>query len=456
MHACTATRRFLSIFCVILTLAAVRAAAGQELPPLSLQDAIDRALKHNPQLTAAHSRLDAGRERVSQARAGFLPRIDFEENYNRTTNPTRAFGTRLNQEIIEREDFEPDALNDPDPIDNFSSRIRAEWLLYDSGRTLSGYRQARFERSGLENDLERSRQEVIYRTIRAYDSLLMAMAGEALIDDSLASANANLKTARSRFRGGFVVRSDVLRAEVRVADLQQAAIEARGRVVVAKAGLNSAMGDAIDADWHPVTPLAAPVSQIAGDARFWEETALENQPLLRRMELAVAAAREEVRKSQSAHLPAVGLAGDYEVNTERFDDTADNYTVGAFLRFNLFAGGRLNARTREAKAWAAEADARLRSLEDEIRVEARSALQRVKSAEERIAAAEVAVRQAEAALGMVSSRYGSGLVTIADLLDAETAHHQAKVRLLEAVHDCHSATAGLMLVAGTLTGNFSR
>ena len=51
---------------------------------------------------------------------------------------------------------------------------------------------------------------------------------------------------RSRFKSGRVVKSDLLRAEVRIAELEQERLQAQSQVAVANATLNAAMGNEID------------------------------------------------------------------------------------------------------------------------------------------------------------------------------------------------------------------
>jgi len=427
---------------------------AQTQQALSLQEAIARALRHNPRLAAAQARVEAGAERVNQARAGFLPRIDFEEGFSRTTNPMMAFGTKLNQESITPNDFDPDVLNDPDPINNFRSRVAARWTLYDRGQTWSGYQQADLDRLSLESRLARTRQEVIHQTVEAYHRLLLVQARRRLIADSLEAAAANLQLASSRFRSGMAVKSDVLLAEVRIADLRQTAIEADGRIAVARAGLNAVLGEALDPDTTLSDRLEMPQMRIQGAVAHWEQTALKERPAFRQLDLARQAAQEEIRKSQRAHLPSFGLTGDYEVNSESFDETANNYSMGAYMSFNLFSGGAVSARTREAMAALSELEALRQSLEDGVRVETCDAFYRVASAEQRIEAAAVAVDQAGEALAIVSGRYRSGLVPIASLLDAEETRHRSRFQLLEATFDYRTAAAGLLLAAGTLDQTF--
>ena len=62
--------------------------SSQVLPPqLDLSAAIRVAVQKNPAMSAAKAQVDISHQRVVQARAGFLPKVDVSESYSRTDNP---------------------------------------------------------------------------------------------------------------------------------------------------------------------------------------------------------------------------------------------------------------------------------------------------------------------------------------------------------------------------------
>jgi len=433
---------------VAAVLLAAAAAGGQEPPPLTLAAALQAAAAHNPRLNAAQARQAAAAERVGQARAGLWPRLDVAESASRTTNPMWAFGTRLNQERIRVEDFDPQRLNDPDPITNYAGWLALRWSLYDRGQTLGRLDQAHLGVQAAAAAAERTRQEVLGEVVRAYCGLQLAHARQELAASALETARQHLRLAESRRQSGLAVTSDVLRTQVRVAEIEQERIVADSRVATAAASLNALMGQPVEAGLRPAGTLA-PGAPLEGTLEEWEAKALERRPELRQLALDVQAAEVEVRKSRAAHHPSLDLLGTYEVNSEDFGDSASNYTVGAQVQLNLFAGGGLAARTRESRALLTALQALAHDLRQRVRVQTREAFFALQAADQRIAAAAAAREQAREALRIVSSRYGSGLALVVDLLDAELALRQARTLYLQAVYDRKAAAADLLLAAGT-------
>ncbi len=421
--------------------------------PLTLGGAIEKGLANNPRIRAAQSQVDASVARVSHARSGFFPQVDISESFNRTTNPMWAFGTKLNQEIISLADFDPSRLNDPEAIDNFATTLSVTLPVYDRGQIRGGLTQAKLDHKATSQLEDRIRQQVIVDVVVSYVGVLLAQEELKVVNETLKTAKAHHNMVRSRFRSGLVVKSDLLRAEVRIAELEQERLQAESQVEVARAALNAAMGVNIDRSYHLVTTLERE-TEPPGSLGTWISRSLENRPDLQQMQFQEIMAEEAVKKAKAAHLPGLYLSGSYEINSEDLSETADNYTLGAVMRFNLFSGLGLQAKVHEAMANLRHTQALARQLELGIRVETRQAFFMAQSAYQRIGVAQASVAQAEEGLRIVRNRYESGLFTIVNLLDAEVALQHARTNYFLSLHDFEVAMAQLNLAAGIIDETF--
>jgi outer membrane protein TolC len=355
--------------------------------------------------------------------------------------------------MITQDDFNPDRLNNPDSIDNYAGKLAAVWPLYDSGQTWYGVRQAELGQKETSLEMTRMRQQVIAQTVVTYVGLLMARENLIIVQQSLKTARAHQKMVEHLYESGFVVKSDLLRTQVHIADLEQQRLQAASQVEIARAELNAAMGVEVDSKFDLTDQLDGKQGSTAPIQR-WIEIALDQRADLKQIDLKLSAAEEEIKKTLAAYLPSLNLAGNYEVNTESFDESADNYTVGAIVTFNIFSGNLTSAKVREAKATQRQIQAMRRNLKQRILVETQQAYMQADNAWRRIRVARAAVTQAEEALRIVRNRYKNGLFTIVDLLNSELALQQAHTNHLRAVHDYKVAKANLMLAAGTLDENF--
>lgn len=421
--------------------------------PLTLSEAISAALDHNPRVAAARHEEDAAAYQATAARSGLLPQIYASQTFNNTNSPLWAFGTKLNQGTIQSSDFNPDRLNDPEAINNFTTALSLSWNLFDGGRTRMGWDQARQGEKIAALNLTRSEQQVIAQAAEAYVGLLLAVENRIVVMQALETARAHLKLIQDRFRSGLAVKSDVLRGQVRIADLEQQRLTAESQIQVAQAMLHAAMGQPDMGLISPTTPMERCLP-TEGALDQWIRSALEQRPDLKQVALQEDIAQKEVDRARAGHYPTLALQGNYEINSEDFSDSNDNYTVGAVLRVNLYSGQRISSQAAAAKSMMAKARAMRKALELGARVQTQKAFYQAQSAWQSIAVARQAVDQAEEGLRIVANRYSSGLLTIVDLLDAQTALQQTRTQHFKAMHDYKVARIELALAAGTIDKNF--
>jgi len=430
-------------------------AVGAEAPsqPLTLEEAIAAALKHNPQVVANRHGVEAAGYQVTNARSGLLPQLYLSESFNRTNSPLWAFGTKLNQGVIEATDFNPDQLNEPDAISNFNTALSLTWNIFDGGQTWIGWRQAQQGRQAAVLSQQRSEQQIIAQTAKAYIGLLLAVENHGVIVQSLETARAHLKLVQDRFRSGISVKSDVLRAQVRIADLEQKRLMAHSQIQVTQAMLHAAMGQPDGGSIIPVTPFERCVA-LKENLTQWIDRALEKRPDLKQFDIQEVIADKEVDRARAGHWPTLALQGSYELNSEEFSESANNYTVGAVLQMNLYSGRRISSQTAAAKAMMAKVQSLRKGFELKVRVETQRAFYQAQSTWQSISVARSAVAQAEESLRIVGNRYGNGLLTIVDLLDAQVTLQQAHTQVFKALHDYKVARIELALAVGELDRNF--
>lgn len=118
---------------VLLALFWGLAANSQE--PLSLRQAIQRALSQNPDSAIAQAGNQDAKASVTLARTALLPQLTFTEDISRGNDPVHAFGTRLPQRQFTQSDFALNALNFSQPISNFFTRFFGSWMVFDSFKT---------------------------------------------------------------------------------------------------------------------------------------------------------------------------------------------------------------------------------------------------------------------------------------------------------------------------------
>ena len=110
---------------LILTFPFSASLLAQEAVPVSLQDALDAALKNNREIAMASLDEESASAGFKQTNAVFLPQLNLSYSAMSTNNPLNAFGFKLQQQSIAQSDFNPELLNNPSGTQNFMTK--AEW-----------------------------------------------------------------------------------------------------------------------------------------------------------------------------------------------------------------------------------------------------------------------------------------------------------------------------------------
>ncbi|TAM84703.1 MAG: TolC family protein [Acidobacteria bacterium] len=418
--------------------------------PLSLPQAVDIALKHNPSVHAATAYADAARHAIDTARAGYLPQLNFSEGVTRGNNPVYVFGTLLTQRQFTAANFDLGFLNVPPPLDNFRTQFAASMSLYDFGRTSDRVRNARIEAQGGRSNVSRTEQNVVFDVIKAYLSGLLAREQIRVAEAAVAMAKADLQRAQAREQQGLAVASDVLSAQAQLAQAGEDLVRAQNAEAISLSVLNVAMGLPEDAPTQTDSKLAT-VQAPAEDLSSLQKQALKQRPDYHEAQLQAEQAGNSVSLARKEFLPRIDLMGSWELDNQTFASRGgNNWIAGATLTFNIFNGGARLAQIAQSRAYQQRAEAMRSQTESAVRLQVREAYLNLNAARQRVEVSRDAAAQAEESLRILQNRYGEGLATIMDVLRAETMRTSAQNNHLNAVYDLRLAVATLELATGAL------
>jgi len=427
----------------------VVAAYSYAAETLTLDQAITTALDKNPALKAADSQIESADAGVLRSTSGFLPKVTLSETWSRTDNPLMALGTKLNQEIITPADFNPSVINNPEAISNYNTRISVMQPVFNGGKEYIGRNQAWLAKEASIQDRERTKQETIYRVVKAYYGLLLAREYHRVALKSFDTSEANVKLAEARFKAGAVLQSDLLRARVQLAEVKEMLTRALNGEKLASAALNFAMGVQQGAEYEVSGALVS--QDLQAELSKMMDDASANRPDLKSMDLNRRNAEKSVTVARADYLPNLNVMGQMDWNSNKFaGDDAKSWAVMAVLQWNLFDGLVTRSKVKEALA----TSSRMKSLEEQTRsavqLQVRQAYYNVTASLDRIAATASSEQEAEEGLRIVQKRYEIGMTTFVDVLGAENSLIRARTNALQALYDNNIAQAELKLAVGTL------
>ncbi len=429
----------------LLTLAlAGGAAAGAET--LDLANAIRLARERAPEIAAARARQEAGEARLRQARGHRRPTVTLEEVWLRTDSPAEAFALQLNQERFSFADFVAGDPNDPAALEAATTRLQLALPLYTGGELAGRIGQAERAAAAAAESAAWSEETAALAAAEAFIGVTRAREQVALLERALATAGEHVELARAYVEQGMLVASELLRARVEHARIEDQLAEARGLARVAGANLAFRLAAAPDTGWE-LAPLPAP-APLAEELAGWLDGAEARSDLAAANHLA-AAAELEVAVGRSGRLPKVMLMARHDlVDDSPFGSHGDSTALMAVARVELWSGGRHRAAVAAARADAEAAATGIERFRDGIRLEIRDAFERAASARARHSTALAAQSAAAEAERITEERFRQGVVKMIDLVDASTARRETEMRELVARADAHLTALRLAVAAG--------
>jgi outer membrane protein len=415
------------------------AAAAQPATPLTLEDAIARAIDTSHRLAEVRAREQGALAAVEIRRAVERPTVNVTGSYTRT-NHVQEFGipqpdSRLN--IIY-----------PDIPNNYFARTSFQWPIYASGRTDMLERAAEAEARAVGAEIDVARADLRLEVTRAYWALVTANESVRVLQQALERANAHLRDVRSMFDQGLIPPNEVSIVEAQRSRQQMQLIEAQNihSSVLEELRRLTGLPAAEIALATPAAASSGPVAAVPGTSQR-----AERQVLLER----IASAQEQEKAALTGRKPTVAANGglDYANPNPRIfprqGEWRHSWDLSVNVNWPIWDGGRSKAEAAQAAANASATRERLADLDSLIALDVRQRQLDIESAKAAIAAADDAVRSAQEARRVVDERFRVGVATNTEVLDAQVA-------LLQAELDRTRGIASLKLAEARLDRAFGR
>ena len=405
---------------------------------LSLLDAYEAALQHDPSYRAAIHENEAGQQEVAIGLAGLLPNLSITHAHSENTGTIKFPGNP----------------NQNGPL-NFNSQVSTLALRQPllNMEAVASYRQGQARANTSRARFTGHSQQLVVRLVEAYIETLLAEDNLKLAKSQLDSLEELKHVNEHMLQKGEGTTTDVLETQSRHALARAQLIEAEDTLEVAKLRLEAIVGQEVIqlnrlSEGFQTHAIPLP------DFDSWRTLALERNAELVTQRHAIMSGKEEIKKSHSGHAPRVDLVASLSRNKAASFVTADRdvslATIGVEVNIPIYAGGRVNAITRQAKSNHARAEAELDAITDHVLVELRTQYRLLLSSINRIESLELAVSSAELLVHATQKSIKGGIRINLDLLDAQQQLFTAQRDLAQARYNYLLAYLRLQLTAGTL------
>lgn len=394
---------------------------------ITFDEAVSIALRQNGTLRQAVNAAALDTVAVRQQKAQFLPDLRFSTSGSQSYDRSPAVGTGGS------------------PLGSLTSSMNAgvssSYTLYNGGANRANLRQAQLQQAAGGQDVERTRQLVVFTVASNYLGLIEAQEQLRVRRETLASEQAQRDQIREFVNAGRRPIADQYQAEAVVAGAQLAVVQAQRDVELAKVELIQTL----QLDPRGEYGFQAPAAGQTQTTPVASLDALLSRAFERRVDLAARqteldAAAQGVAAARASRLPTVSVSAGYNTSLNSgadaglFDQLNNRQggSVSVGVSLPLFDRGSTAAETQRAQIVQDNARIALENQRQQVGLEVRRAYLDHNAAQEQLRAAQAQDTAARQSLQATTERYNAGVGTLVEVTQARATLAQAQSALVSA------------------------
>jgi multidrug efflux system outer membrane protein len=389
--------------------------------PLTLKEAISRALAYGPAADVAIAQSDLGAARVVEARAPLYPSIAANGEYQQTPgyNSTVTNGGLT------------------------LAQLALDYIAFDGGRRASLLHAADYAAQAARLGVDVARAQIVFDTTVAYFDLMRARADVQELRRSIDRLSQYLAIVQNLQRSGRAIANDVLKIRSTRDSTVLAlatANEAAAHAAIMMGALIGAQTDNLQlAEVHGLPP--APGGDVA------------LSPVYRSAQRQLGAAMAGVAAARAERWPTVKLAltsGYLGINPPKTFGHHLGASYDGAVSVPIFTGGLVHAHIDEAEASRRTALAQLRQTEIGLKRDFADAISRYDGARRQLDILANSQTTADDAFALFWTRFlGGGNVTVLEVIDAYQQAQNLRIARLDNEFTGRQAAAQAALILGT-------
>lgn len=396
---------------------------GQQPPAgaITLATVWEQAEAGNRQISLQQQELAGSAEKVLAARDARLPSLTVDGSYSRLSNmPLYTDGI-----LHAPTQF-------PVSHEHYAAGSNLYINLYNGGQTSREIAMAKAEQSISTTKLQRSVAEIRYQAAVYFLDLYRYQQFKTLLEQDIRSSELQLSEIKQLYKNGLVLKSDVLREEVKISNQQLSLTEINNNIAISTQRLNYLMGRPDTGAIYPIVELP----EVAGAAPdTTSNEAIEYRLALKNTSLGAL----RLDQVKAAPLPKLGFFAEYRYTYpqtayypySRVPWSAGQAGFSVSVPVSSFYVNR--HKTRAARIAWQQQQTLTASVQDNLRQEIHAAFLHYQEAVQQTTVARSNVSQATESLRILRSSYFNQQSLLSDLLDAETQLLQSRFNLTTAM-----------------------
>ena len=405
-----------------------------QAPPrtVTLEEAVRLAIAHSPAVAAAEASITSARAGQLQARGAWLPSLGVSSVYGNSSN--ERFDQSTGQLVSE----------------NYTASVDGGLTLFAGGRRFTALRAAGAELDAAGATEVARRFEAGQAAKIAYYAAAAASDLQVVAEQRAERARQQLGFARTRFEIGTATNSDLLRAEIELANAELGEMEAVSGVRAAGLELGRIIGVGelvrpAEVELRESAPRLAPLDALVARAAA-------SSPAVVAAEAVAASSRAQRLAAYTPYLPTIQVNGGYDWYSFQFPPDQRSWSMRVIASLPVFNNFQREAAVMRAVAQERAAEARALDATLGARVAVEEAVRAIELGERRVEVTARTVALATEDLRVQEERYQIGASTILELQASQVALAEAEIAAVRARQELATAVARLETILGEELG----
>jgi len=275
-------------------------------------------------------------------------------------------------------------------------------------------------------DVDRYKRYLVAEIKKAYFNYLQTLRMEELVHETRELLEENLRVNNKLFDNHKVTSDVVYRSQAEISNIDQFIAEVEKNRKVARSYLNFLLNRPLETPLYD--PQEAQDTVIISDLEHAKDHAIHWREELDLLDHYLDASAYNLKIIRSQNHPMLLAAVDYGFQGEKYRFTAeDDFVIASFvLRWDIFSGFQNRARIKQAVVETELLKQQKEEVEQQIRLEVTQAYYDLKAAVQSVRSAEMECIHAQKAFRLVDRKYGEGMASLIEYMDARTAMTKAE------------------------------
>ena len=390
------------------------------LNALTLDEAVNTALKNNYTIQSKNYDYMESLENVKLNNSNYLPKLDASYGYTNTNKANVGFQS-----------------------DEATASLKLSYNLFNGFKDLATKESSKYLSLSSQYALNATKQDIVLDTKIAYINYLDKQNALETYKSAYVLFQEQFNDSQNRYNQGLIAKNDLLQVQVNMSSAKQNVVKAQGDLKVAIYQLSNILGGV-----NLNNEVIQKIDEQTLKSSIYDEKSLENRSEIQALQMNLESIKELEKSVTSGYYPKVDSSVSHnkyydEISKDIELKEKNQNIANVTATWNLYNGGYDSSQSVIYKTKYLSLKSQLEKIKLDIKLQYENAKSNLEVAIDNLETSKLALLQAKENYSIVKNKFDEGISTSTDLTDANYLLTQAKQGFNRAYFDKYLAISTL-------------